>query len=143
MSDLALDAQLRYANVRSFFADFYAAQKTKLVIDQGPDSDSDLENLSVDRILFIQLGGGPGLIYDGMSDRVTIRLRWIGRQGSYDDAETLALTGDRALLQAAEVGGVRVNYIDQQGGRPTLLKRDSASRYHFTCSYIAETASGL
>jgi hypothetical protein len=143
MSDLVLDAQLRYDNVRAFFAARYADLDLKVLINQGPDTDTDLDQLSVDRMLFIMIGGGPGLSNDGMSDRVTLRLRWVGPQGSYDAAEAMAMGDDRALLSASEIGGVRVDYIVQQGGRPTLLQRGSGDRYHFTCSYITETASGL
>lgn len=142
----ALDAILTFGRAKDFFTDvcstLYPKQK-KVLIDQGPDTDTDLENLSADRILFIMVGSGPGLSYDGMCDRVTVRLRWIGKQGNYDDAETFANACDLAFLTAASVGGVRIINTDRQGGRPSLLKRDSGDRYHFTCSYVTETASGL
>lgn len=143
MTDLVLDSQLRFKNLKAFFAARYAEVPLKVTIDQGPDTDEDLEQLAVDRMLFLMVGSGPGLSYDGMCDRVTIRARWIGPQGNYDAAEAFALLGSNALLTATEIDGVRVNYVDLQGGRPSLLKRDSASRYHFTCSYVTETASGL
>lgn len=143
MTSPALTSTLRYENLKNFFTAAYAAAELKVLVSQGPDSDEDLMQLGVDRMLFIMIGGGPGLVNDGMSDRVTIRLRWVGPQGDYNTAESTAMTDDLLLITATEIDGVRIDYTTRQGGRPTLLQRDSGDRYHFSCSYITETASGL
>jgi hypothetical protein len=47
-----------------------------------------------------------------------------------------------SVAQSQLIGDVWVTSIIRAGGGPALLVVDRASRYHFTCSYIVEGATG-
>lgn len=116
------------------------------VINPGPPTVPELAKLATDRIIFLSLGSGPGLTSELLFDRIFITARVIGRQDDYTDAETLAWDLDGMFTKIdsnAIVGTARVLYVTRTGGAPVLLEKDSASRYHFTCTYLTETESGL
>lgn len=120
------------------------------VINPGPPTVNDLLKLAVDRIVFLSVGGGAGLTTEDVFDRPFIGARTVGNQDDYTDAEKLAWDLDTMLLSlngaapnARRMGTSRVLYVARAGGAPVLLEKDTAQRYHFTCTYIVETSSGL
>lgn len=123
---------------------FYATSNLPL-INPGPANVADLLDLSADSIIFLNVGGGVGLTTEGILDRPFIAVRVIGPQQDYDAAESLANLVDIIFLRAAmtSAGDSKLLYLDRSGGKPALLTKDSALRYHFTCSYVALTPSGL
>ena len=113
----------------------------------GPSGDPLEQKITAQRAIFLDIGGGPGLALEATYDRVMIGARFVGPQKQYDEAEALALGGDAELVafggSADLVPGLRGLFIDRAGGRPTLLLKDNAERYHFTASYIVAAESGF
>lgn len=126
---------------------FYATDPNLLpVFSPGPANDTDLQQITPQTIVFLTLGGGVGLTLEGLYDRPFVAVHIVGPQEDYNTAETVANLIDVALNRVTTntpVGNSRTLYFTRSGGKPTLLMRDSAFRYHFTCSYIALTPSGL
>lgn len=116
------------------------------VLSPGPATSTELNKLSTDRIIFMALGGGPGLTSENLFDRLFITSRVIGRQADYEDAEALAWALDGLFVKIdsnAVIGTSRVLSVIRSGGGPVLLEKDAATRYHFTCTYVAEASSRL
>lgn len=137
---------MRFADVQTYLAAELDPSLLPCLILPGPSGDLVVQKLSPQRIIFATVGGGAGLTLEQLFDRPFITIRTVGRQGSYDDAEALAWAVDTALLQFVSngvIGSAPITYLTRTGGAPTLLLKDSADRYHFTCSYIAETPSNL
>jgi hypothetical protein len=108
--------------------------------------DVNSEQLSPDAMLFLSIGGGPGLHGEAKLDRSLITVRSIGPQSDYDGAEAQAFGLDAIFLAVERntvIGTATVLYINRAGGRPELLLHDASGRYHFTCSYVTEATSGL
>lgn len=111
------------------------------VISPGPSTVAELQKLSPDRIVFLTLGGGPGLTSEELFDRLFITCRVIGRQEDFTDAETLAWQLDDMFVKIDHngmIGTAKVLYVVRSGGGPVLLEKDAAGRYHFTCTYVTE-----
>ena len=139
-----------YTDVRDYvkpFVDTAYSGPRKVTFAPGPSNDTQAQKLSPGRIVFLDVGGGPGETTEGLFDRVFIGLRVVGPQHSYEAAEEVALFVDRVLTSfdhtADIVPGKRCTGIIRSGGRPQLLTRDSGERYHFTASYIAEFETGI
>lgn len=97
-------------------------------------------------MIYLAVGSGAGLSKEQVFDRPFITVRTIGLQGDFDSAEQLAEHVDAGFLLLGSngiVGSTTVLYVTRSGGKPTLLLKDTADRYHFTCSYITETPTGL
>lgn len=141
---------LTYGQVRDVVEPKLVAGGFEFVMDPGPATDENLQKVNNDAIVFLTVGAGAGLHLDNLFDRPFITVEVVGPQNDYDGAESLALALDLALL-AFEVPfswGVandasRSLSVTRTGGRPTLGVKDTADRYHFTCSYITEAVSGL
>lgn len=115
------------------------------LIDHGPPSDDRLV-LSPNAIAFLTVGGGAGLDIETAYDRPFISTYVVGPQDEYDTAEALAIAIDTIYCRVTVptlIGAARVTNIQRSGGRPTLFQQDTANRYHFTCSYIVSSTSGL
>lgn len=129
---------MRYSDVESFLRPIVGDAP----IHPGPSTEAALQKLSSQAIVFATVGGGAGLATEGLFDKPFITIRAIGKQGDYDSAETLAKDIDaafRALDHNGEVGEAKVLYVTRTGGGPTMIDHDNADRYHFQCTYIAET----
>lgn len=116
------------------------------LLDPGPPSMPSLLRLAPGRMVFLTLGGGAGLTTELLYDRIFISARVIGRQNDFADAEQLAAQLDKMFLQVdspRKIGTARALYITRTGGAPSLLEKDASDRYHFSCSYITETKTGL
>lgn len=128
-----------------------SGQGTFTAINPGPASDQDLQITNPGPVIFLTLGGGPGLTNEYLFDGVFIEVNVIGDQGDpeigYASAEAIALWVDGQLLafdhSGLDVNGILVTHISRAGGRPQLVGRVAGRRYHFQCSYIAEADSGL
>lgn len=87
---------------------------------------------------------GPGQGTDATTDIGALTIRVVGPQGDYDATEDLAWACDRALRRD-DTGpwGLRtVAYCRRQGGGPGLDHYDiAARRWHFTSSYLIESAA--
>lgn len=116
------------------------------LIDPGPATDPLRQELSPDDMVFLTLGGGSGLHLEYGFDRPFITVRTLGKQHDYAGAEELALDVDDYLLSfdgSSMIGETYLLFITRTGGRPELAQHDVADRYHFACSYIADSESGL
>lgn len=139
---------MKYTDVK----DFLAAQLTLKgyedlpVFDPGPSSDTRLLKLSPSSIVFLTLGDGRGFDTEQLYDQPFIRTRVVGPQNDYDTTEQLAADVDSSLCSVVGntmVGSALTRFINRAGGAPSLLLRDVAERYHFTCTYITATATGF
>lgn len=96
-----------------------------------------------DRMVIVARTGGPGWALDGAMDDVAFQLRIRGGENNYDDAEDLALSVDRAVLDSRwpqTIGGWTATIAQRVGGPPAFLVRDPARRTHFTCNYVLSIA---
>lgn len=113
----------------------------------GPDTDPILQRLVPGPIVFLMVGGGPGLILESLYDRPFIGTRYIGKQQNFADAEAGALLLDHILCdvenQTDKLGTTRTLYVTRTGGAPRCITQDAGNRFHFVCSYIAQAATGL
>lgn len=137
---------LSYEDVSGHLKAGLQAYGLDALINPGPSSDASLQKLSPQAILFVNVGGGPGLTNEQLFDRTFIALRAIGKQSDHKSAEQLAMTADRWLLalnRSMALGSTYTLGVTRTGGPPQLLTRDNANRYHFTSSYIATAATGL
>ena len=131
---------MRYKDVELFLRPIvgYATN----IVSPGPSTEAALQKLSPQAMVFATVGGGAGLTSEQNFDRPFITVRTIGKQGDYDSAEALAFAIDAAFLALDHnglVGTAKVLYVTRTGGAPSLIDHDSADRYHFQCTYIAET----
>lgn len=97
-------------------------------------------------IVFLAVGGGPGLTKEELFDRVFISVRCVGEQSDHEGGRRLAMAVDRALLafdSSDYLGTIYTLYVGRAGGSPQLLMRDDGERYHYPTSYIAEAETGL
>lgn len=89
----------------------------------------------------------PGWLTEERSAQwASFQIRAIGDQNNYDYAETLAFQIDAILVGvdvAVTMGTVRVSGVQDLGGGPTLLTKDTSGRSHFTASYAFAVPSGL
>lgn len=111
----------------------------------GPATVARLQNISAGAIVFLQVGGGPGLSLEGVYDGIFISVLTIGTQGDHDNGERLALDVDEILCGGVggttQMGATRTLYTTRTGGRPSLTDMDNGERYHFVCSYVTEAPS--
>lgn len=137
---------LEYADIRDYLLPLVDdPANRKIVFNPGPATNQMLQKLSPQAIVFISIGGGAGLTTEQMFDRPFIGIRVVGRQNDYDGAEELANVIDLSLLKrdtSGMVGSTYTLYITRTGGRPQVVEYDVANRYHFSCTYIAEAATG-
>jgi hypothetical protein len=143
-------SQLTYENVRGLVQQRLTAagysDDAMPAFSPGPASDPGELKTSPDAIVFLTVGGGAGLTKEQTFDRPFISAHVVGPQRDYAAGERLALDVDRALLwldSSDDVGGSWTLGITRTGGRPALLLKDPAERYHFTASYIAEAETGI
>lgn len=116
------------------------------LIDPGPGEDERLQRRSPAAIVFLTAGDGQGFTTEQVFEMMFIRERVLSRQGDFAGGEKLARDVDNILCSVsgnAIVGTAQALYITRAGGPPALLTRDVSDRYHFTCTHITETASGL
>jgi hypothetical protein len=101
--------------------------------------------LAPDRLVVISITPGGGMAIENLIDRVPVQVRSIGAQMDHADAEQLAQDIDNimnSLTVSRFIDGLWVVTIYRVGGGPSLLEKDSADRYNFTCSYIWEVKYG-
>lgn len=117
----------------------YGQDKAMPALDAGPATIKVLQNRSPGSIVFLTVGNGIGRTTEGLFERIFITVRVIGVQGDYNYAEQLAYDVDdifdvpsNAVLGNAPVLSVTRN------GPPQLVDYDSAGRYQFQTTYIAE-----
>lgn len=139
---------LHYADVSTFLAAALVADgnTNQPFIQPGFDTDPLLQKGSPNELIFISIGGGAGPTTQLLFDRPFLRVAIVGRQRDYQSAEDLAAQVDRILCRIdhnTAIGNSNVLYISRTGGGPALSTHDDAQRYHFACSYIAETTLGL
>ena len=105
----------------------------------GPPTIQALYKKSPNAIVFLTVGNGTGLTVEDVYDRPFIVVRVLGVQNNYDYAETLTHDLDALFLsvQNAMLGGTRTLYVTRNAP-PQLVDYDSADRYHFQATYIAE-----
>jgi hypothetical protein len=136
-----------YSDVAEFLAAGLRSSYDPLpAFSPGPASSTKQQKTSSGRLIFVTVGGGAGLTTELLFDRPFISIRVCGNQNDYADAETLAKAVDFLLLGVdtnSLIGAAEVLYVTRTGGGPSLLEQDSADRYHFSCSYISETQTGL
>lgn len=122
------------------------------LINPGPFSTAQLQDLAPGPIVFATVGNGAGLTLEQTYDQPFITIRSIGPQGDFEAAERLALDIDRMFLaingnavlgQTEDRAGTRVLYVTRSGGGPQLIDYDSSDRYHFQTTYIARSETGL
>lgn len=114
-------------------------------IKPGP-TDGQALKTTPQSVVFLTVGGGPGLTNEATFDRTFVSVRIVGPQHDYEAGQRLAFAVDRALLAygGSEIlGATYVLGVNRSGGPPTLLLRDNAERYHFTASYIIEAETGI
>lgn len=115
-------------------------------IDPGPWSIAILQKKYPQSFIFCTVGGGAGLTTEELFDRVFISIHAYGNQFDYAGAEKLAQDIDKILLgvdRVQTVGTTRTLYIVRTGAGPDLTDYDDANRYRFSCTYLAESATGL
>lgn len=139
---------MMFSDVQSFLATALAALDYSPLptFDPGPSSDVRLQKLSPNSIVFLTVGDGRGFETEQLFDQPFIRTRTIGKQNDYAGAEKLAADVDASLCSVVGntlVGTALTRFINRAGGGPSLLLRDTSERYHFTCTYITATATGL
>lgn len=116
------------------------------LLDPGPGNDIVMQKLSPVAMVFLTLGDGQGFTTELLYDKPFIRVRAVGPINSYAGGEELAYDVDNVLCATdhnTKVGSALALYITRAGGAPVLLQQDTGLRYHFTCTYITETVSGL
>jgi hypothetical protein len=131
---------IRFSQMKAFTEDALAAQFPDIKVYPGPII-PDTPN----RLVVWTPYGGPGLEVDGVFDARAWQFRVVGRQGSYDSAEEVAIALDLALIshQSSHIDGLWVPSIQRVGGAPAALVLDNADRIHFVCSYIASVELAL
>lgn len=145
---------MRYADMEEFIRagltakgystanpDISEGARTMPTIDPGPSTIQDLWKKSPSAMLFVTVGNGAGLRLEGLFDMPFITVRSIGLQNNFEYAETLAYDVDDLLLGVDSntmIGSVLTLYVNRTGGAPQLVDFDSANRYHFQTTYIAE-----
>lgn len=139
---------MNYSDIETFVSAGLAARgyNPVPVLNPGPHTDTGLLKKSSGAMVFLTVGGGPGFTTEELYDRVFILVHAIGNQWDYAGAEKLADDLDRILVAVDHntlVGTALTLYITRVGGRPELNDFDAANRYHFQCSYVAETKTGL
>lgn len=108
----------------------------------GPLTIHQLWQKTPNSLLFLQLGNGAGLAKEGLFTRPFIVVRAIGKQNDFESAETLAYDVDDLMLTVdgnTTMGSALTLFIYRTAGDPQLVDYDSAQRYHFQTTYIAET----
>lgn len=111
------------------------------LISSGPAADLSRLRKSPQSIVFLTMGGGPGFSTEQLFDRVNVGARCVGPQGNEEAARQLAADVDSIMTSVVSnkvIGGSLVLWINRALGQPSLLIRDSAERYHFTCTYQME-----
>lgn len=105
----------------------------------GPPTIQALYKQSPNALVFLTVGNGIGTLKEGLFDQPFIVVRVLGLQRNYDHAETLAHDLDEILMavETQMVGNTRTLYITRNAP-PQLVDFDSADRYHFQATYIAE-----
>lgn len=138
---------MRYSDIESHLKDGLTALNYSPLpmIKPGLNTIPTLQKQTPNMMIFAELSNGQGLTSEGIFDRPYINIRTIGKQLSYSTAEKLAWDVDKIMYVDgnATVGTVRVLYVARVGGGPQLVDYDSADRYHFQCTYVAEVQSGL
>jgi hypothetical protein len=138
---------MKFADISAFVTEQLSPKYSPMpVLDPGPSSDARLLKLSPNAIIFLSLGDGRGFDTEQLFDQPFIRTRVVGPQNDYVTAEQLAADVDAALCSVVGntmVGSALTRFINRAGGAPSLLVRDTAERYHFTCTYITATATGF
>lgn len=139
---------MRFSDVKDYVGKGLASRGWDPVpqILPGPSDNTQLQKLGPRALVFVTLGDGRGFTTELVFDQPFIRVRAIGAQHSYDDAEKLAQDLDFVLCSTdtnTAIGNSSALYITRAGGAPSLLELDLSDRYHFTCTYITETPSGL
>lgn len=137
---------LTFNDVKDFLqAGLIALGRTAPVIAPAVDTDALAQKLSPQQLILMRVGNGAGFTTEALFDRPFIFLGIWGKQNNFADAESLALDCDRVMTSAVGnvmIGGTGALYITRTGGRPQLVDKDAADRYHFTCTYLAESQTG-
>ena len=92
-----------------------------------------------DRVIVIQMTGGPGEAGERTRDNVSFQIRTRGLQRVPGDGETFAREVDDIFLGAVPplmMGTRRAIRILRFGGPPSYLLRDSGERVHSVCNYL-------
>lgn len=113
----------------------------KPVFDPGPWTDTSLQKIGPNELVFLDIGGGTSRTVEGVFRRVFLNVRVAGRQQSYDSARDLAYDIHRVFLAVdhnTTIGTAKILGITQAGGEPAVISKDTADRYHFNCSYVVE-----
>lgn len=126
---------LRSADFEQLLRDQDVAEKVAIkretnVTDEQPD-----------QVVFLNVGPGPGLSYDGEFERTSLQVRCRGKQNDPDSAGDLAAQVDKILMglqPPITIGGRHVTYVDYLGGPPAFLALDEARRTMFYATYVVE-----
>jgi len=94
-----------------------------------------------DRLVVVTSTPGPGYVLEAAADAQAFQARVRGSQGSYDDAEALALALDGLILNApfpVITGGCTLIWCRRLGSQPSPLAPgpDPGDRTEFTCQYV-------
>ena len=103
------------------------------------------------RVIGVQMQGGPGLVFEATYDVVTFQITCRGAENNLDDAERIALEVDNVILNAPanfEIGvdgnSVNCNDLGRTGGSPAQLPMsDPNSRWVFTCNYYGSFSTNV
>jgi hypothetical protein len=115
------------------------------ILRPGPTTNAQIQKIGPQSLVLLSVGSGSGLTTEGSFDRPFIEARCVGKQNDFEGAEFLAKAVDRLLLDVGSpmtLGSTYTLYITRTGGGPQLAEYDTANRYHFACSYIAEAETG-
>ncbi len=94
-----------------------------------------------DRVVVIQMTGGPGESGERTRDNVSFQVRTRGLQRVPGDGGAFSREVDDAILGAVPplmMGTRRAVRILRFGGPPSYLLRDSSERVHHVCNYLVE-----
>jgi len=138
---------IRYSHLRNYLQSYLTSlgYDPLPTFNPGPGEDANAVDVSPGRLVLLSKLPGAGLSVEYAFDRPAFQVRVAGKQGDYDDGEKLAEDCDTGLLKVDHsqyLEDVWVTSIVRAGGNPALLLIDDADRYHFTCTYIAEAATG-
>jgi len=141
---------MRYSDVESFVQAGLVARNydpaALPVFDPGPSNDVALLKRTPGPMAFLLVGNGIGTEAEETYDRLFIVVRAVGPQMDYATAESLAWDIDTVMLGAQGntiVGTARTLGIYRAAGAPVLVAHDAADRYHFQCTYVTSTQTGL
>jgi hypothetical protein len=114
--------------------------------DHGPDPAGVVSGRNPGAGFILTREGSALLEAEGLINSPMWQVRTIGAQNDAPGAEALAFRADKQLLSVASpqmVGGTLVHSIIWAGGGPSVLEVDGGRRWHWVCTYVVKSESGL